>query len=154
MRSLSSLGLALAIGVFTLVSSGCNLAELRDSNRRLKEANERLIVQKNQLEQELALHQQSTGSKDAEIARLRSQLDSVLRTPVATTPERIPAPAPDEFRDLGLGEHVNPVTVSSNIGALPGARDVICSKFGHVRNHRRSLCYRFSERSTRHATTL
>ena len=59
MRSLSSLGLALAIGVFTLVSSGCNLAELRDSNRRLKEANERLIVQKNQLEQELALHQQS-----------------------------------------------------------------------------------------------
>ena len=102
MRSLSSLGLALAIGVFTLVSSGCNLAELRDSNRRLKEANERLIVQKNQLEQELALHQQSTGSKDAEIARLRSQLDSVLRTPVATTPERIPAPAPDEFRDLGL----------------------------------------------------
>ena len=59
-----------------------------------------------------------------------------------------------QFRDLGLGEHVNPVTVSSNIGALPGARDVICSKFGHVRNHRRSLCYRFTERSTRHATTL
>ena len=103
MRSLSSLGLALAIGTFTLVSSGCNLAELRDSNRRLKEANERLIVQKNQLEQELALRQQEFGSSSDELARLRSQLDSALRTPIAAAPERSqPAPAPEEFRDLGL----------------------------------------------------
>jgi len=92
----------IGLAVFTLFSSGCNLAELRDSNRRLKEENARLLIQANQLEQNLVIKEEELNRRNSEIARLESQLDSALRSPVAEATPPARSRAPQEFEDMGL----------------------------------------------------
>jgi flagellar motor protein MotB len=73
-RVCAIVGQLAVLGSLVALSSGCALSELKNTNRRLKEANDDLVSKYNRLEQELATLSRDNGDKDKEIARLHDLL--------------------------------------------------------------------------------
>lgn len=69
-----AVALVALLGSMGVFSSGCALSELKNTNRRLKEANDDLVSKYNRLEQELAALSRENGDKEKEIARLQDLL--------------------------------------------------------------------------------
>ncbi len=89
-RVMWGLGLAIVVSQLT----GCALSDLKNTNRRLKEANDRLVVDNNRLEQELALRER----RPADLERGRSTRRELPALPV----DLLPQDGAGQLRDLGL----------------------------------------------------
>lgn len=89
-RLIRGVGLAIVISQLT----GCALSDLKNTNRRLKEANDRLVVDNNRLEQELALRERR---------RADSEPDRPTPRELPTLPyDPLPQDGAGQLRDLGL----------------------------------------------------
>lgn len=91
---MSRLAIILGLALVAIQASGCALTELKNTNRRLKEANDRLVSRNNRLEQEVIQYTQSLDAKDQEIVRLQQLLNEQPTTRVVqvNTPAHEPLP--------------------------------------------------------------
>jgi len=90
----SLLGLSVVLGL--ALSSGCAMKQLQETNRRLKESNDRLVTRYNKLEQDLAAMESELADKNRDAATLRDKLDG------KETPAPVSESPVDEIEVLGL----------------------------------------------------
>jgi len=92
-----------ALGFFSISFAGCAaVADLRNTNLRLKEANGRLVSDNHRLKQELALSERELAAKNREFAALKESLDKSLRSAKSTERKQEPTAGDDDFKRLGL----------------------------------------------------